>query len=123
MSEPKTKVPPSGKAHIAYLRGRANDADKYISYMMGMPSFHSQDALSTITESTRMDSDGESATSCNKTEDAVWNAALKRHLPTTMAKHGAVGKAKPKAQGAQRKSRGKAKSMAASTPSGAASSK
>ena len=90
--------------------------------MMGMPSFHSQDALSTITESTRQDSDGESVTSY-RTEDAVWNAALKRHLPTTMAKHGAVGKAKPKAQGAQKKSRGKAKSKAASTPSGAASSK
>ena len=123
LSEPRTKVPPSGKAHIAYLKERSSNADAYIRHMKGMPSFHSHDALSTITESTRQgDDDGESAAS-GSTEQRIWDAALKRHLPDTIAKLKAEGKAKPKVLGTQKKSRGKASTKAASRQSGAASSK
>ncbi len=89
--------------------------------MKDMPVFHSQDALSTITESTRMDSGDESGKSDNKRMDAVWSEALKRHLPTTMARHLEAGKQKPKAKG-QKKSKSKAKAIAIG-PSGASSSK
>ena len=35
LSEPRTKVPPSGKAHIAYLKERSSNADAYIRHMKG----------------------------------------------------------------------------------------
>ena len=123
LSEPREKVPPSAKAHIAYLKDRSNNADAYIKHMKGMPSFHSHDALSTVTESTRQeDDDGESVASC-ETERLYWKAALKKHLPMTLARLEAVGKAKPTAHGAQKKPQGKAKTKAVATPSGASSSK
>ena len=119
----RTKAPPAAMGHIADLKRRATQRDDYLDFMCKMPSFKSGDALSTVTESTRQEEDDGDSVASYRTEDTVWNAALKRHLPNTIAKHDAVGKAKPKALGAQKKSRGKAKSKAASVPSGAASSK
>ena len=121
LTEVKKKVPPSGKKHIEYLRGRAKNQDNYINHMKDMPVFRSQDALSTITESTRMDSGDESGKSGNKREEAVWSEALKRNLPTTMARALQEGKQKPKAK-AQKKSKSKAKASVIG-PSGASSSK
>ena len=119
LTEVKKKVPPSGKKHLAYLRERAKDQDEYMNHMMNMPAFHSDDALSTITDSTRMDSGEESAKSVNTKEDAVWNEALKRNLPATMAKAARDGKHKPKAKSQRKSKEEKAKE---SGPSGASSS-
>ena len=63
LDETRERAPPAAKLHIKELKRRADEPDAYISHMKSMPSFHSCDAFSTKTDSTRQDDDAESVDS------------------------------------------------------------
>jgi hypothetical protein len=86
MGETRKRAPPASRAHIEELKKRASQPDEYMRHMKGMPSFNSFDALSTGTASTRQD-DGERSAESFSQEAPIWHAALKKHLPKTVAKH------------------------------------
>ena len=123
LGETRERAPPAARSHIVYLKDRANNADAYIRHMKAMPSFQSRDALSTITEPTRQEDDDDESVDSFSLERNVWNASLKKHLSNTIAKHEAEGKAKPKEYGVVKKPKGKAKTKAGASSSGASSSK
>jgi hypothetical protein len=110
------------KARIRELAARAAKPDGYLKHQMSIKAFSADDALSTITESTACNSDGEASEATFSTASReVWDKSLARELKHTknkargtaaFARGNSLGKAK-RAEGAPKRTSGASSSSVA----------